>query len=470
MFTNGNLKSNIEIPDTIFEGLTYLFLYTCLLLLLWVVYANTGAVSVIGVISVLMYLLLCVLIWRIDKIILILLTPFLLMQFSSLISNSYLEYGGYVSEAKEFTYATGSTLRLLTLQSVFFISAVAAFQFFNSKKLLVSISNEKKEIAFEDYPIIFIIILMLLILLFNIFIQGAPIIDKVTRFDYWSSIHGGTILKKILALLDYFSFFIGVLYAKYRNVNYLRKALILGLLFSALLLNILYGEKFSGIFLLCMMYLMGYLLVQEIKGLLDVNPVKILLLVSTMGYLFYILISWSYINLYYYSEDAVVEIIIHRIFELQGEVWWVVDNNVNNGLTKGVALDLIKHNSENKPGGIFLLMELIAPQNTFDEYVAKGVPFTMGYPAIAVYTLGYVGAFILQIISGIISAIVAAYAMRKAILSQYIRGSAAIILYLLCMWSFNLGSVYVLFSITSGLAMFILILDMLVLKEKKIHI
>jgi len=365
-------------------------------------------------------------------------------QYTSIISNIYLESGAYALEVRMETYATGATLRLVTIDFIFILIAFYIFilfdYFFNAYK---NTYNEYRSLLQMERVIFSFILAITMVMLINGVLHPFPLLSHMQRFAYWDSIPFGNWLSKLLYFLSYTSVVLAFYLEKYRSNRRIRRSISYLSLFLVML-AILYANKFSWLSNFFMMWLLGYSAAKYLYGRkIPITSIlkKVLILLPFL----LALVVFSYSFIHGYSGSDLKEMLIARIFALQGQMWWAIDHEVLSTSMLGSFQDIYTK-YQDRPSGIFMLMEQVAPNSVFENFYERKIPFTMAYPAITLYSLGYLGAMFSQILFAsywmfiVLSLIIALYKANPIALLL------SIFLFAAMLWAMLLGSTYVLFT------------------------
>lgn len=428
---------------------------------MWMYYVQFGPAVWTADLAVVLYIAVGLLFFWFFTLHFMLLAPYYIAQLTAVISNAYLERGVYISEQYRHSYTTGSTLGLVTYTLIFMAVAIAVFSALAPGwKLRAYLVRWKP--TFNKYIMAGLFGLILLVVVVSgvsLALFGSPLTTEVTRFEYWKS-HPFPYLWRLFMQFAQVAFLLGVIHAFSQKKSY-RAASILALLVF-LLINILHGDKFSSNFWCLVSYAVGYF---TVRALLDAKRPPVLKLMPyamSAVVVFYALISWSYQNIDKVGSDAVAQYMFDRAFALQGHTWWGIDELMKSG-QKAVGLESLFHvHSAVDPGGLYLLMFAIAPPRSVEFYLEQGITFTMGGPAIAVYTLGYFLAGVYQIVAGIMVGACLAYLLTKIARKQLFLALVALKINWVMNLSFNMGNPYLFFSATFALYLAIVGIDVLI--------
>jgi hypothetical protein len=430
-------------------------------------YFIAGPSEIVGLIALLLYVMLPLVIWKRSKLVFIATLLFYVLHLSVVVSNAYLETGKYMMESHRVSYATGSTLKLLFYLSLYFFSTW--FVLLRLEKQRIGKLTKRSPALTSSWTILCVIVFVQTILLVNLLIYGSPVFSGVDRFTYWNS-HPIPYLWNVLTQLNLAMALIGSIHALSQLKDRPKQSFIASaILVVTLVLDILHGDKFSSINIALILYAMGYLITKIVFGVLVFPKAKMAIALCILVVGFFSLVQFSYINIDKIEESQAVDYMMQRAFALQGQVWWSIENDTAFGLTGTASFfDLIRESTTTRPGGLYMLMFSIAPSHIVDFYIENNIQFTMGSPAIALYTLGYFGVILYQVVAGIITAGVCWYFIEKICLTQYIRAFVAIKLLWMLVMAFCMGNVYLLLAANTMLYVGLILADIFVFRSRNV--
>ena len=286
-------------------------------------------------------------------------------------------------------------------------------------------------------------IIIILTLFISIYVFGSPLLQKIDRFVYWTN-HPYPIIMSVKTKLTILSFMSGLLianrYTRMRCIHYAAMLLVV-------ILNVLLGEKFSGIYSSIVLYLMPIAVTNSnhfYDKLVSLKNISITIVIMLM---LSSLIFYQYSKIYG-GAGAVLEIVGSRVFGLQGHVWWGVDDNVNR--TKGnynINYDILFGKSKlDENAGMYSLMYAVSPRVIVDNYIEKNARFTMANPAIGLYALGPYGLIVYQIVTGALFGYFCFYFTRQIIKKHFIRSVVVCFMYLAAFEALIMGNWYIIVS------------------------
>ncbi|WP_443190918.1 DUF6418 domain-containing protein [Pseudomonas indica] len=393
-----------------------------------------------GVVAFLSFLTLGLFLFFRSQLFFWLVLPFSFPHFFSVVSSVYLETGAYIAEQEAWSYATGGAVRLVSYLWALFFSAYLVFFFLKSA---FGCGNIKEPTSWRlkfSNGVFILVILLLLFLYLGLFLYGSPVFQGVQRFEYWAE-HPMPLLHSVLQYGFQLSFLIGVIQVFCSEKR--RFSVLCVLLF--VFVNILYGEKFTGIFLVMVYFFCGIYIAKISRGEggfhLTASRFSAMVAIAS-GMFSLVYFHYTYIHA---VDGGAFRFIFDRAFSLQGHTWWGIDALVSSGYpSQGIGPIFAGREDEVK--GIYSLMEVIAPKSIYDSYVARGVSFTMGFPAILIFSVGYSWAFVLCVFFGAILGVV------FFVLVGLVRGFnvvgifLAVKVVLILSHALNMGGLYLLFD------------------------
>jgi len=313
-------------------------------------------------------------------------SPVYFYQIWAVLSCLYIESGSYISEQFRYGFLNGSTAVLLLCLTLFEFGFVKNSSKVNYCKLIVSDSN------FETL-IKLIFISAILIQFYSLYEFNALPLLSSDRFTFFSE--SNRLIKVVFLLGPALAFVVGFLH---KNKSY--NSLLL-LLFIYCFLNIIIGDKFSGISYIFISYLMGYSFFSRIR----INY-KLFFLSTLLLLIFCILIIVSYsINYPEYNLVEIILAILDRTLALQGHVWFGTFDAIANSNEFNIfpLFEIFNKNSYINPQGIDRLMFLVTDSKFAHDMLSLGITFTMGFPAILYAHFGIFNFILLPFIGLIFS-------------------------------------------------------------------
>jgi Family of unknown function (DUF6418) len=413
----------------------------------------------LGIFFVSIFLIFVIYIFKYYQLIFWIMFLFIFGQLSSMLSNIFLETGVYVTELQRYTYETGSTLRLVFYNMVFFISLFMVLKVTTVKLNTYTIT--KSFSPFFSRLTNLVSVLFIFILMVNLILFGVPLLEKLDRFIYWNN-HPYPIFKTILGQSFVISFLLGINCVFSRKKSSRLFSIILFILI--IVCQIFDSIKFSGIFMSLYWFMFPILIrMCVLNKKLSLIKSVITGVLAIVGFL--IILNFNYQNVYQIENPF--EYIVYRAFGLQGHVWWATDALVFLYGERDPGWQMYKElekiflwNGDDDDLGMRFLMQLIAPQQLAWRYIDKGVDFTLGYPAIGLYIFGPIGLIFLQVIMAFLVALVAYYLVTKVTRGQLIRSVLAAKIFIEVYGALTIGNLWMI----TNWKVFLYILIVLVLE------
>lgn len=431
------------------------------LLIYGVNYEYQYYMSIISAIFFIMYL---VVLYKYRYEIFILAMPFYMSQLGTIASNVLIEKGTYLTELMTYSYTTGSTIKLVFYNIIFF-EIISLIFCILTKNIKIKYKYNKKICNL----ILCLVSTLIIISFIGLIIDGVPIFMKIDRIQYVNN-YQSFIFNKVSGQLYIGVFVLGMIC----GISYISKDIkifkrCVFMYCCVIVYFILRGDKFSG--LVNIIYLFFIPLATILYKYQNFKPKisKLIIVGIVLGIIFLSIINYHYSNI---NKSESTDRVKERI-SAQGQVWWAIDRSVsygNEASSSEISNEIRSYfntNIDKTDIGLNKLMKVIAPMDISNSFIKNKVNFTMGYPAIGLYLYGYIGLILFQIIYGILLAICIIY-MYKIILSRdYF--SAIIIgkIYIEMIGSLSMGNLYNVFSKEVLIYILILIFFYLVQNSKK---
>ncbi|HEX4500172.1 MAG TPA: DUF6418 domain-containing protein [Scandinavium sp.] len=374
-----------------------LMIYILSLLAVMAVTVSSDMFVFCGAISLILFVMFCWYLYKHKQYFFFLLMPFIFPHFTAIISNLSLETGAYIEELQVMSYATGGTTRLVFYILSFFMVAMMTFNFFNKYRIsryCFTIHGDYSRL--EKQIIILLSVLIFSVLALNAVLWGSPLLQGVQRFDYWAS-HPHPGVRNFLYQGYLLSFVLGVYISKLKLNDSKDTSAYIYIIFVFCFFNVLYGEKFTGVFLTLLYFFIGLFGALVVYKKINIINSRTIIFIFVFSVLLYGLIYYQY-KYIHQLPGSIFSFIESRILNLQGEVWWAIDGG---GSTESGLSYLYAYSDNCKiTGGLYSLMYQIAPSSLVDSYCERGITFTMGYPAILISSVGYISGYIFNILFG----------------------------------------------------------------------
>ena len=342
------------------------------------------------------YFLVCVLclfslfFYRRDKVCFLLSVFFIYNHILMILSVAYIENtNAYISEQRVWGSDIGSTERLFFIEICFFMLLYFFSYLLNRKNVKPNfILLPSKQ--FDSISSLYILICYMLVVVwcFSFLSYGMPILKGIPRSSY---LLDNQYIAKIRVMIFILSGVLGFIYVATNSK--VKKKLILGLLFSFLVLLLGSSDKFSGPINVLLSFFIFKYVTHYLRGEY-INLSKKVFYLIPIAALMIAFVIYVYMTLEGLTLDDAITKILDRALVLQGHVWFGVDsldfsNSLNYGLD-GVVGD---------PNGLYYLMYLIADHNLVEKLQENLISFTMGFPAILLTVDGYYISFIFIVFS-----------------------------------------------------------------------
>lgn len=392
-----------------------------------------------GGVSLILFFMFCIYLYKHKQYFFFLLMPFIFPHFTAIVSNFSLETGAYIEELQVMSYATGGVTRLVFFMLSFFMVAMLAFNFiekYRVNRFFLTLKGDYSRL--EKQLLVLFSGVIFAILLLNAFLWGSPLLKGVQRFDYWVG-HPYPGIRNLLYQGYLLSFILGVYITKIKLNRTGKPISYIGIVILFCLFNVLYGEKFTGVFLTLLYFFIGMFGSLVLYKKINIVNAKTIMFVVVMSLLLYGLIYYQY-KYIHQLPGSIFSFIESRVLNLQGEVWWAIDSSA----PTGNGLSYLYSYSDNcrMSGGLYSLMYQIAPTSLVDSYCERGITFTMGYPAILISSVGYFSGFLFNLFFAVLVG-VTLFLVKKSIeypnvISLFL--SAKVLL--IETHAFNMGNIY----------------------------
>lgn len=360
----------------------------------------------------------------------------------------YAEGGVYMTEIQQLTRTTGATTRVLINCFFLMLFAYLAYTFTGRIKFIYAcISSDTNRLFMFGSSALIVLLIMLM---FGVrVIYGSPNMYGVDRFEYWGNIAPAW-AGYARFVLQHLSMVMGLMYVVKRNKIYIF------LFIASVISQILVGDKFTGLYLSVIFFLIPVVLLDNINLWKKIFSAKMMLYAALfLG----ILVTSSLVSYYAISHGFEAEDkFMNRVY-LQAQMWWSVDYHSTGNVA---SLDsIIKHffgfGADEKDTGIRYLMGIIASAKIYEIFMFRGVTFTMGSPVNFIYFFGFplsilVSCFFGMILGSFFRVITESIKSKDVILAVL-----SVKLYYISISIFSMGDVNMLFDIKT-IACFVIFL------------
>ena len=183
------------------------------------------------------------------------------------------QFNVYFSEIQVWASLTGATARVLSLCAFIVLSAFITFRLLTKIKTIDGIVLPKKVNNILLYGIEFIFILSVILLFIIFILYGSPNTYGVDRFYYWNNI-APKWAEYVKFSLSQLIIFIGMLYSLTKTKRYLF------IFILSLIVQMLVGEKFTGLFMSTMVFFIPIVIFNKINLLKKFISFKFIFLLS----------------------------------------------------------------------------------------------------------------------------------------------------------------------------------------------
>lgn len=329
-----------------------------------------------------------------------------------LVSVLYIEQGIYIFEQDRNSFETGATMRLAIMYLIFFSTSMFFLNLFDRRKKVKKFYfiNNFNNNKLVNYLIIYVLFFMSLFIFVDGFLTYKQYNGSYTRFNYYEySIFSHLLLYRIIT---HFLHIISLLLGYYLGV-FKTKTINIIIVFSLInLLSFSYfqGNKFSGFYLILVLFFIPILIKKNILIQFKKINFKKILIISFFVFGFIAIVFNLSLKEYSQSMDVndAKKFITYRILGLQGHVWWGSDNlgsklskiEKQNNIEDELNIIFLKQTDEIY-GGLDKLMITISPKIGM-QYIENGVSFTMGFPAILNILFNDLGKYMILVLFSLI--------------------------------------------------------------------
>ena len=332
---------------------------------------------------------------------------FFVEMFWALASCGYLDFTQtYISEIGVTSFYTGAFFRMILLYLPFLI-IMATFKVSpNSNQRRVIFINLDTESLYSLFELITFLVVGYSIL--DMLISGIPLFsDHITRINYsdYSKLPFAT---KINGEITFFCFFVcGLSFSRKKQNFKLHRIICLMLLLISLIGRFLMEYKYHGIYNILLSFLIP-IIIDKLYS----NGFKMINFRTFVKFGFGILLILL-LSLFIYSltSSNAKELLFDRIFALQAQTFWKLDEILISTNNYGFKMDnfmnewyAIVNNlgQMDENSGIIAVMKKIVNSTVVNDNLANGVRFAGGYLTIGINTVGYLGTLFLSILVGLL--------------------------------------------------------------------
>lgn len=340
--------------------------------------------------------------------------------YTQILSNYAIEFFElYITEQGVSGFKTGSTLRLLLYEYIFFITFIIFSSYLFPKNKMIDTFNKRKIYINKNYnKLIPIVFTVLFILILNVLAsREIPLFShNATRFNFWSEYARIPALASMFGTLSVFiPIYFGIYYYEQKinpiqRTTYRINTLVVVCVYIFYL--VLVGQKAGGLVIGAYLYMVFHVF----KAVLSAEQIVTKNMVFRMAPL--IILIGILVAVYYgnsglgdYFDGNILYAVLYRIFGLQGHIWWGTDYNYFYLNERGDLSGLIN--------GMQTLM-LHVSGDIGQSFIDENIRFANANPALLLYSLGFYFGMLAQIISAVILAFIVCIIINNIISKKYI--------------------------------------------------
>lgn len=321
------------------------------------------------------------------------------MQCWSLISCYYNDFGIFNPELNEYTYTSYATTWLAILYILFNMG----YWYSASSAKKLDLNGFKCESNFFLFilfkTVYFFLVVLAIYLLVFLFINGIPVLEGLDRLEIEKT--RSEFENKFLAYFFVYAFILGLL----RRQQQFGYNDVLFIIYVVYFLSI--GHKFSGLLELFLSYLTPIWIRSNFKyNISKFFNLRFMLYAFIALILLLSTVMMHYLNITESQENA-YNLLIDRIFAMQGHIWWSVQNHVSlhgfydeqHWLNEVAAIFYPAGVSPNDTGMKYLMINILG-FDVANKIFERGYLFTMAYPAILLASFNLPLVAVMQIIMG----------------------------------------------------------------------
>jgi hypothetical protein len=390
--------------------------------------------------------------------------PFLFPQLSLIISVTALDAGAFAPEIKYKTNV-GNSASLLFASQMIFVLTVSIFYCFLGRIFHIqsALPNTLSRKTYSNRLVILFAAVISLVLMLTAYgvVYGFPVFQGEQRFFYWNRVPLGYFMSKVLFLSAHIGLFAGYLIARFPQ----HQRLVVILSIALTVLSILYSNKFSWIAQFFTAFVVGFGVGLVLDGRHEKFLGQFLGLFIKFIVVIVVLVVIGYSVLHGYFGSEVTDIIIKRIFLMQGQIWWFTLEEVTEYPFTLHIGDVFQKYGD-LPSGIFLLMQEHMPPAVFNFYFENKIPLSMGFPAMLFHGFGLYFGFVAVSLFACLYSYVLFYCVFTCTQLGVVRIGVAMLLFSVLPWGMSLGSTYVLFNSVFLLGLAISVIDLVMFRVR----
>ena len=319
-------------------------------------------------------------------------------------SSTYIEFGNRISEQGVSGFASGATTRLTFYCLVFYVGIyLVARVLINRIRARVSAEKVRRFSAWVHGLHAAALAAGALLLL----VHGSPLLRGVDRFAYWST------LPDIFNRFPYLVAMLSFLTTAAVAITPRRRQFIWAgsLLAASAVILLLFSEKFTGLFLIFVLSVIGGYAAALYHRSVRLRFVRLLLLCAAAAVVMLGTAAMGYMVFYGYTPATVVGKVLDRVLALNGHVWFGMDRSLQQGGPLGPLAAIFPPPGYDGLNGVQQLMYLVSPHDFVERVIASGVRFANEGMPLPVWVFGYGWSTVYFLAAGAISGAVLAYLM-----------------------------------------------------------
>ncbi|PGM92437.1 oligosaccharide repeat unit polymerase [Bacillus cereus] len=334
------------------------------------------------------------------------------MQLWTLVSNAYIETGIYITEQDRYSYSNNSTKMLFLYNIIFFLGIyfVNKVRWNNTSFVHGKELERNGEVGNLSKRILLLLLTCMIViscsLAINSLLTKFTYGDAINKFNFWehSIFPFLLVFHKQMYLIAIIS---GIIFTVFKNKKKIRLLSVVNVV--ALVINlIVQGHKFTTIAILMIsFYIPIYVRGDTINRIKVSKKLIMQLFIPLMGLALFILLSINEYSKDLGSARAAWDQIVYRSLGLQGHVWWGIYDLTTSSLFTidyyqnfiQEITEIVNPTAEHLTAGMRELMITLSPSRAY-RFIQDSVNFTMGYPAIIIYSFGLYLGMIIQFVFG----------------------------------------------------------------------
>jgi hypothetical protein len=348
----------------------------------------------------------------------------------------YIEVGVYNKNLLTMTYFSFSTFRLLIYEFIFYFVILFVFKFKKVNRFSALYINKVNSYQKPLFMLNIVVTIYTFYLFLDPIVSGNVFTTmNLTRFNYYTSY-------SILPAAQICSYFLypmllieGVIFADTKRKS--MRVWSLFILFVSLITAYMTGNEFGVILYSIFYFFLPWLITTLNNGNITqrrkwinniLNRYKKQFLFGFCAVVAVCVVkvySFTKVNVFSEIVSSPVGAFLYRALALQGDTWWAVDQKVLAGMTDFEQLKVefagLFDANLSQDTGIYYLMQIILPTESYQNYIWGSATLMSGYPAIDIVIWGYWGAILIVVLEAVFFALFSIYVYKKILTRQYLR-------------------------------------------------